>query len=367
MVAVDRPIDLVRRRLRVVMAVSAAVTLVFGLAGTLGMVAFSAETGMAFGISFISISVLLLLAMAVGVWVSGEELEKDVRHLTEGVESLRTAGGLADPMIVLSADELAHVAVAIDGLRQHIVDVLARERELMRHLESADRFKTEFLTAVSHELRNPLNSILGFTDVLLQELDGPLNDEQREDLGIIRSAGIHLRELFSDVLDLSAAVSDRLELHREPTDIGKLLEEVAAELSGQLRERPLELRVAIDDSLPSIHVDPRRMRQIVTNLASNAMKFSSEGEIVLGAARQGELARITVSDPGVGISPDDIEQIFVEFGQTDDERKRRRGAGLGLAITKRLTELHGGRIAVQSEVGRGSTFSVNVPIHEVEE
>jgi signal transduction histidine kinase len=218
------------------------------------------------------------------------------------------------------------------------------------------------MQTVSHELRTPLNSILGFTDVLWEEIDGPLNAAQKEDLAIIRNAGNHLMSLFNDVLDLSAAASGHLQLEFELVDVPALLEAVSSELGGLRRDRPVTVRSEAATGLPAVPADPKRLRQIVTNLGSNALKFTEQGEVVLGARLDGGWLRIEVRDTGPGIPPDEMSTVFEEFGQTVAEGKRRRGAGLGLAITRQLAELHGGEVSAESAPGEGSTFFVWLPL-----
>ncbi len=238
----------------------------------------------------------------------------------------------------------------------------ANERDVILEEEAAraDEDTGAFLTAVSHELRNPLNSILGFADVLLQEIDGPLNEGQREDVHAIRSSGQHLRSLFSDIIDLSAAVSNRLALRRGRTPLLPIVRAVKQELD-IVKADTVELRIAIGD-LPDLDADPKRVRQIVQNLGGNAVKFTESGDITFGARRDGDFVLFYVRDTGVGIAPAHLKEIFQDFIHAPKMRSR-HGAGLGLAISKRLAELHGGRVAVKSRLGEGSTFTVWLPIY----
>jgi signal transduction histidine kinase len=240
--------------------------------------------------------------------------------------------------------------------------------EASRRVEGRHRVREAFVAAVSHELRTPLNAILGFTQVLLEELDGPLNGVQREDVTAIRDAGAHLRALVEEVIDTSA----RRSAETAPIDrvqIEPLIREIGRGLEAQLRGRPMTLRIVLENGLPAPIGDARRIRQILWNLGTNAVKYTERGEIVLSARRDGGDVRFSVKDTGRGIAKSDLERVFaaherVEPSAESEPRHRRRneGWGLGLAIAREMALFHGGRIEVESEVGRGSTFHFVMPI-----
>ena len=244
-----------------------------------------------------------------------------------------------------------------------VVAVRERDKRTREDAEEADRYKTDFLTAVSHELRTPLNAILGFSDVLLRELDGPLTEGAREDVETIRSAGAHLRELFEDVIDLSALSSSRVTLTREVVDAGVLVEETCRLLEELRRDRPVELHVSIAEDTPSVHADPKRLRQILTNLGANALKYTETGSIHFETRGEGDALLLVVRDTGVGIAPGDLDSLFSAYSQQGDARRRKHNSGLGLAISKHLIELHGGSIQVESSLGAGSAFTIRLPAH----
>jgi len=358
------PIDLVRSRVGLVAGLGTLIVTMVAFVGTLALSSThpgeEAVTEQVLSLALVGVSTLALASFS--TWFAASGFRAEGEALGRGVRQMTVADVMQRAVGVRTPDELGLLAVRLETLREHIAVYLESERGVRLALESADRYKTEFLTAVSHELRNPLNAILGFTDVLLHEIDGPLTPAQREDLELSRSAGTHLKELFSDVLDLSAAVSDRLVLHRTATDVCSIVDEVAGELQGQRRSRPVEIRVEGTEVPILADADPRRLRQIVTNLASNALKFTDRGEVLLSVFQQGGYVWISVVDTGVGIAPADLDQIFVEFGQATTPKRKTGGAGLGLAITKRLTEMHGGDISVRSELGVGSTFTVSLPV-----
>ncbi len=321
----------------------------------------NAESTVGFLLVLGALSVVFLCLAGLVAWVTSRHITGDVEYVTEGVGTMARRGTLRDPIPIRSLDEVGELTRRFEMLRSHFIGVLEREREARRRAEEADRYRTEFLTTVSHELRTPLNGILGFTDVLLNEIEGPLTTAQREDLQVIRASGAHLMRLFNDVLDLSAASSGHLRLDRGKVEVPPLLEGLAAELEGQTDGRSVAIRVQLGDDLPTVFADVDRLRRILTNLASNALKHTEQGEVVLAATADGDAVRFDVRDTGPGIPADQLPSLFEEFVQVGDERRRRGGAGLGLTISKQLAELHDGSLEVQSRVGEGSTFTVRIP------
>ncbi|HEY3365173.1 MAG TPA: ATP-binding protein [Symbiobacteriaceae bacterium] len=259
--------------------------------------------------------------------------------------------------------------------------LLAQARELSQHLEervgertaeleartqelvAANRLKSEFLATMSHELRTPMNGIIGYTQVLLDGLDGPLTAEQTEDLEQINSSAERLLALINDILDLSKIEAGRIVLQREKTDLRAVVTEVLASVAPLVVAKNLD--VAFDaPELPALYADGQRLRQILINLVSNAIKFSDAGGVRVSASETEGGVAIAVSDTGIGIPAEAHQSIFDEFRQVDGSSSRRHGGtGLGLSIVKRLVELHGGSISVASEVGRGSTFTFTMPVY----
>jgi signal transduction histidine kinase len=214
---------------------------------------------------------------------------------------------------------------------------------------------------VSHELRSPLNAILGFADILVTEVDGPLTPTAREEVEQIRGSGAHLSALISDILEFSAIESGQLKLSRAQVDLAVMANEVVKESQVLLGGKNVTVRMHGETGVIA-DADARRVRQILTNLVGNAIKFTSEGQVVVTVGKQGSYATIAVSDTGPGISPAERAMIFEEYKQAGEERAKRRGTGLGLAIARRLVLMHGGTIHVESELGRGSTFRVLLPL-----
>ena len=236
-----------------------------------------------------------------------------------------------------------------------------REQSEARELaERTDRAKSQFLSHMSHELRTPLNAILGFTHLLESEDEGPLTFEAREALATIRTSGEHLKTLIDDILDLSAMETGQVRLTRTVVDLFALAEEVVRETRATVKRRPVTLAVAGDRAVFA-WADPRRMRQVLTNLVTNAVKATAAGQIQVTVRKHDDRALVEIVDSGRGIAPEVLSTIFEPYKQAGDEVARRGGAGLGLAITRRLVLLHGGTIEAESEPGRGSTFRLRLP------
>jgi signal transduction histidine kinase len=218
---------------------------------------------------------------------------------------------------------------------------------------------------MSHELRTPLNAIIGFSQVLRQRLFGPINEKQEEYLDDILSSGNHLLELINDVLDLSKIEAGQVELEVASFSLREALERGVVMVREPATEHGVRLSLEPAPNVDLIDGDERRVRQVVFNLLSNAVKFTPEGGSVVVASAQvdGEV-QVSVTDTGPGIAAKDRERIFEEFQQTDVGVQQREGTGLGLALSKRLVELHGGRIWVESEPGHGSRFVFTLPNDE---
>jgi signal transduction histidine kinase len=216
---------------------------------------------------------------------------------------------------------------------------------------------------MSHELRTPLNAIIGFSEVLAERMFGELNDKQAEYIQDILSSGRHLLSLINDILDLSKVEAGRLELELGPFNLPMTLENALTLVRERASRHGLGLQLTVDPRLGDLVGDERKIRQVVLNLLSNAVKFTPEGgRIGVTASRADGAVEVSVSDTGIGIAPEDQEAIFEEFRQVGtDYAKKREGTGLGLTLARKLVELHGGRIWVKSEVGKGSTFTFSIP------
>ena len=216
---------------------------------------------------------------------------------------------------------------------------------------------------MSHELRTPLNAIIGFSEVLIERMFGELNEKQEEYLKDIFSSGRHLLSLINDILDLSKIEAGKMELELTSFDLPAAMENALTLVKGRAGNHGIALGLEVDRRLGEVIADERKIKQVLVNLLSNAVKFTPEGgRVEVRAAPANGGVEIAVSDTGIGIAPEDQEAIFEEFRQVGtDYARKREGTGLGLALTRRIVELHGGRIWVKSEVGRGSTFTFTLP------
>jgi signal transduction histidine kinase len=233
-----------------------------------------------------------------------------------------------------------------------------------RQLEAASRHKSEFLANMSHELRTPLNAIIGFSEVLLQRMFGELNDKQGEYLKDIYASGQHLLSLINDILDLSKIEAGRMELAPAPFHLPTALENAVTLVKERAARHGITLALDVAPRLGEIVGDERKVKQVLLNLLSNAVKFTPQGGgISLRARLTDRAVEIAVTDTGIGIAPEDQAAIFEEFRQVgSDETRKQEGTGLGLTLAKKFVELHGGRIWVESEQGRGSTFTFTLPL-----
>jgi len=250
-------------------------------------------------------------------------------------------------------------AIAIENIR--LLDEL---RQKSAELEVASRHKSEFLANMSHELRTPLNAIIGFSEVLHENMFGELNEKQREYVDDIHHSGRHLLSLINDILDLAKIEAGRMELELSEFAVQAALENSLALIRERAQNHGVELRCEIDPALDTIHADERKFKQVMLNLLSNAVKFTPNGGTVsVQAKKNGALLSVSVTDTGAGIAPEDHTAAFEEFKQVgNDHARKAEGTGLGLPLTKRIIELHGGEIRLESALGKGSTFSFTIPL-----
>jgi len=233
-----------------------------------------------------------------------------------------------------------------------------------RQLEAASQHKSEFLANMSHELRTPLNAIIGFSEVLAEKMFGEVNAKQAEYLQDILESGRHLLSLINDILDLSKIEAGHMELEPADFDLPSAIDNALTLVRERATRRGITLGSTIDERLGLIRGDERKVKQVLLNLLSNALKFTPEGgRIDVGGRLDGEVAEVSVADTGVGIAPADQEAVFEEFRQVGAAERKAEGTGLGLALSRKFVELHGGKIWVQSEVGHGSTFTFTLPVN----
>jgi signal transduction histidine kinase len=230
-------------------------------------------------------------------------------------------------------------------------------------LEAASRHKSEFLANMSHELRTPLNAIIGFSEVLSERMFGDINDKQAEYLQDILESGRHLLSLINDILDLSKVEAGRMELEAADFDLPSAIDNALILVKERASRRGIALGSTTDEGLGMVHGDERKVKQVLLNLLSNALKFTPEGgRIDIRAGLRDHVAEVSVSDTGIGIAPADQDAVFEAFRQVGAAEKKAEGTGLGLALSRKFIELHGGKIWVTSQVGIGSTFTFTLPL-----
>jgi signal transduction histidine kinase len=299
----------------------------------------------------------VLLALALG-FVLSSSLVPPIQR-TESRLAEIASGDFSGRLDVPNRDELGSLARNVNRMNDELQRVYAE-------LETASRHKSEFLANMSHELRTPLNAILGFSQLLQQKLFGELNAKQEEYVGDILSSGNHLLSLINDVLDLSKVEAGQIELEVNPFSVREAVERGVVTVRERASKNGVALAAEVEPEVQLVEGDERRIRQVLFNLLSNAVKFTpAGGRIDVTAARVGEEIQVAVADTGPGIAPEDVDKIFEEFQQTDVGARQHEGTGLGLTLSKRLIELHGGRIWVESERGAGSSFVLNLQVENL--
>lgn len=324
-------------------------------------------------------SILTVLAVGAGMIYVRTKVAAPINRLIDAARRLDR--GERDVLVgrLGTGDELDELAEAFDSMSRDIstawehleneVRVRTEEieranRELLRLNETLSetvRAKSEFLSNMSHELRTPMNAVIGYAHCLLDGLDGPLNEEQRSDVERILNGADSLLKLVNDLLDLSRMEAKRLEVRPEETPLAQIVEAVVSSIRPQAAAKDLRIDVEVPSDLP-VYADPVRTRQVLLNIAANAVKFTEKGSVRISARAADGATVIEIADTGIGIEREDLGRIFETFVQVDSSASRRHGgAGLGLAIAKRLVEMMNGSIEVQSQYGRGSTFTVRLP------
>ncbi len=322
------------------------------------------------------------LAMLAATAIVRYVIVKPVLHLREVSESV-ARGSLEQRADIRTGDDFEELSHAFNRMLRHLMTVQSELQDVNKGYESKvdelaqvnlrlyelNNLKNEFLATMSHELRTPLNSILGFSDVLLNAAN--LNEKQRRYVGHIQSSGKHLLNLINDVLDLAKIESGKMELHLIEFSIGDLIERMVGSMLPLAEKKNIDLQYEIDARLPLLQQDSGKIQQILNNLLSNAIKFTPEGGRVRVRAKlehEGLMA-IEVEDTGIGIPLEEQEKVFEKFrqgkalpGQQNSLTREYEGTGLGLSIIKELSKLLGGEVTLQSEFGKGSIFTITVPV-----
>lgn len=307
-----------------------------------------------------STAAMIVIIIGIAFWMANF-LVRQIAVLTEGIECFE-AGNLSQRFKVPSHDEMGQLAEALNRMANAVQESFLRSEEARTKAEGANLMKSEFLAAVSHELRTPLNGILGFTELLEMDLKDPL---QREHLATIKSSGKHLQSVVNDLLDMAKAESGKMILHPEPFELGSFMNEVIGVHYGHAQGKGLVLALNLAEDLPEmISTDSLRLRQTLNNLINNAIKYTDDGSVLLRVTRHENMIHIAVIDTGCGIAPEDQEAAFEKFGGVGGKVQRDKGGtGLGLSLVRKLVTLMGGKISVESVLGKGSTFTLIIPSH----
>ena len=294
----------------------------------------------------------IFLALLLGLILSGS-LIVPIKQVRARLAAIAT-GDFSGHLFVPNRDELGALAADLNRMSDQL-------ERLYRELETASRHKSEFLANMSHELRTPLNAVIGFSEVLQDRLFGDLNDKQAEYVGDIHSSGRHLLSLINDILDLSKVEAGRMDLRLTMFALSDVLENAVALARERATRQGTSLRLEVDSSAGVVDADERKIKQVLFNLLTNALKFTARGGHVDVTARgDGDEVLVSVRDDGIGIAAADYARIFEEFQQVGPSQLQ-EGTGLGLALSRSFVELHGGRLWVESEPGKGSTFRFTLP------
>ncbi len=271
------------------------------------------------------------------------------------------ADAFQDDEVIVLETLAGQVSVAIENARAYEV-----ERQAAEQLRELEKFRRRFLSNMSRELRMPLNNIIGFSRVILKGIDGPITELQRQDLEAIYESGQQLLALINDILDIAHIEAGEMELSMRPVNVSEIAHSVLPTANALLQDRPIRLTHDIPANVPQVMADPFRLRQVLVKLLSNAIKFTPEGEISLRVRSDEGQVFISIGDTGIGIPEQYRDKIFEMFNQIAPPQGRPNGAGLGLTISKEIVEMHGGTLTVESHEGEGTTFTIALPILEVQ-
>jgi len=358
---------------------SALVLTAIPVALTVSLISFPAVIVVAVGESLLLVGLLSLqparlalpdVAVAlVGIWAAVGVMYASFRPMHQLSEWVQQYVERAERFLEEARDRKAELEQTMESLA-HANRQLALAGERMAALrtiaEEAQKAKTAFVANVSHELRTPLNMIIGLVDLMVETpaiYDVVLSPKMREDLKVVHRNCEHLSNMINDVLDLTRLESGRLGLHRERVDLKEVIDSSVAAVTPLLEKKQLALQAALPDDLPQVYCDRTRIKQVILNLVSNAARFTEKGGIEVQVSCQDQHVVVSVADTGPGISPEDTERIFEPFYQGSDRLWHDKGgSGLGLSISKRFVELHGGRMWLESTLGVGTSFVFTLPV-----
>jgi signal transduction histidine kinase len=322
-----------------------------------------ADVTQATQIAYVIVAVAILLGIATTLVVLRSILVP-LRHVISAMDGI-TAGDLNIPIPPASGDEIGVMAKTLRLFRESIIErtrLLNEIQDKSRQLAEASQHKSQFLANMSHELRTPLSAILGYTELILDNLYGETPDKMRGVLDRIQKNGRHLLGLINDVLDLSKIEAGQLTLTLTDYSLKDVVHSVFSAVEPLATAKHLSFKVEVPQNLPPGHGDERRITQVLLNLVGNAIKFTDKGEVAIKALATNGSFTVAVCDSGPGIGIADQAKIFEEFKQADSSITHKKGGtGLGLSISKRIIEMHGGRLWVESDLGQGATFLFTVP------
>jgi signal transduction histidine kinase len=307
----------------------------------------------------------LLAAFLASAWFA-RRLANPIRTLAWQARAIGR-GDLDARSSVHTRDELAELSAAFNQMAESMKESTTNLEGLVarrtQELQLANEHKSAFLANVSHELRTPLNAVIGFSEALEEQLFGALNEKQHEYVGDIKASGLHLLALINDLLDLSKIEAGRMELDRQPFAVAPVVDGVLTLVRARALQGGVQLALQAPPAITDFNGDARRLRQILLNLLSNAVKFTPRGgSATLAVEDSADALTFVIADTGIGIAEEDLPRLFEPFAQASGRSEARaEGTGLGLALTKRLVELHGGTISVASRSGSGSSFKVRLP------
>lgn len=326
--------------------------------------------------SMLRTSALLLAGLGVALFATilvRHRVVRPLEELRQGVERIR-GGDLSARLDLKTGDELEvlsrefnemakNLREAYSGLEMKVAERTEALTISNRKLEEASAHKSQFLARVNHELRTPISAVIGYARLILRETEGQISPLQRENLQDLQHNAERLLAMINDLLDLAKIEAGRMEVNTEPVNIYELVNQALSTVAPMLKQDLVRIDRDLDPDLPSVNTDPEKLRQILVNLLGNAVKFTERGDIKISAARRDNRLELAVSDTGIGIDKGEQEHIFEEFRQVAATGSQTHaGSGLGLAIVKKFSHLLGGDVAVESEAGRGSTFTVTIPL-----
>ena len=329
-------------------------------------------------IFFLIVGVVSILMIVVIIFFTTGKFMRPIEKLTAAVAIVTKTGDLSTKVDISSNDEVGRLGMAFNEmssklrssyalLEQRIAEKTIHLQKAIHALERANKLKSEFLANMSHELRTPLNAIIGFAEVLRDKICGDLNEEQLDFVKDIHSSGYHLLQMINDILDLSKIEAGKMVLQYEVFPVTDAIQDVYHIIQGLADKKHLHLQTEIHPETKDIEADRVKFKQVLYNLLSNAIKFTSEnGNIITKASILDDMLQVSVTDSGIGMKPEDQKQVFKEFWQADNSFSRKyQGTGLGLALTKRIVEMHGGKIWFESEYEKGSTFCFTLPLKAI--